>query len=69
VIAIFDTLKKHVGNNYLVNDMRGRGGRLRKQRGFTVTVDGRPFAKVKSEKEYEVLLEKLRKAKRKVRLV
>ena len=49
--------------------MKRRGGRLRKQRGFTVTVDGRPFAKVRSEREYEVLLEKLRKAKRKVRLV
>lgn len=32
-------------------------------------VDNRPFAKVRSEKEYEALLEKLRKQKRKVRLV
>ena len=51
-----------------VNMVR-RAGRLRKQRGFTVTVNNRPVAKVKSEKEYAVLQEKLRKKKLKVRLV
>lgn len=49
--------------------MKARGGRLRKQRGFTVTVNGRPFAKVKTVREYQALLEKLRKDKRKVKLV
>lgn len=49
--------------------MKKRGGRLRKQRGFTVTVNGRPFAKVKTSGEYEALLKELRKDKKKVRLV
>jgi len=46
-----------------------RRSRLRKQRGFMVTIDGRPFAKVKSEKEYEAVLGKLRSRKMKVKLV
>lgn len=46
-----------------------RSGRLRKQRGFMVTVDGKPFMKVSSERQYSNMLQMLRKGKRKVRLV
>lgn len=49
--------------------MPRRSGRLRKQKDFTVTVNNRPYRKVRSEKEYASVLKELRKKNIKVRLV